>query len=115
VLTIKPSFYKLNIAGSNSQHYFMCELISYCWNGSFTYHNCQHLSNRHSIIIIWVTALIIHVCSIIVVIITIYSCSGQVYRPLTDQFNWSGSFSLVVYASGCCAGNRGIDPRLGTM
>jgi len=37
----------------------------------------------------------------------IYNCVAvEVYRPLTDQSNWSGSFSLVVCASGCCAGNR---------
>jgi len=35
----------------------------------------------------------------------------KVYRPLTDQIIWSGSFSLVDCASDCCAG----DPRQETM
>jgi len=39
----------------------------------------------------------------------------EVYGPLTDQSNWSGTFSLVVCASCCCAGDRGFDHRQGTM
>jgi len=34
----------------------------------------------------------------------------EVYRPLTDQSNWSICFSLVVCVSDCCPGDTGLIP-----